>query len=53
VGKTLIVGELRIPEAQIGKPPVEREHIALVDLLHSPAHHLEMHRLVVERLNDG
>ena len=52
VRKALVVRELRVAKAEIRKPPVELQHVALVNLLHRPAHHLEMHGLVVERLDD-
>src|SRR4029077_7727881 len=52
VRKALVVRELRVAEAEIRKPPVEREHVALVKLLYRPSHHLEMQGLVVERLDD-
>src|ERR1700680_3604390 len=49
--KTLIVGELRIPKAQVGKPAIKRKDIPLVDLLDRPLNHLEMNGLVVDGLN--
>ena len=46
------MGELGHPEVQIGKPAVERERIAVLNLLHGPPHHLVVKRLVVDRLDD-